>query len=339
LNHYDVGILGLTGGSMRRRDFIAAIGGATALPLAARAQQLSGPVIGFLGTASPTQHAEQLGAFHQGLKHEGYIEGQNLTVEYRWANDRYERLPALAAELVRRKVAAIVAHGPGVLPAKAATTTIPIVFFTGVDPVATGIVASLNRPGGNLTGVSMLNVELTPKRLELARELAPATTSMAVILNPVNPNAPQVSKEIQATAGILGIKAHVLNARSESDIDSAFTAAVGLKVGAVVIGPDPLFNARVQQFAGLSLRHGVAAIYQYRQFAAAGGVMSYGGSITDLYRQVGSYTGRVLKGAKTAELPIQQSTKAELIINLKTAKALGLTVPETLLARADEVIE
>jgi putative tryptophan/tyrosine transport system substrate-binding protein len=325
---------------MKRREFITLAGGAAAAwPLAARSQQPARPVIGFLGTALPSQHADQLGAFHQGLKDEGYIEGHNLTIEYRWANDRYERLPSLAAELVRHEVAVIVAHGPGVLPAKGATATIPIVFFTGVDPVEAGIVASLNRPGGNLTGVSMLNVELTPKRLELARELAPAATSMAVILNPINPNASLVSKELQVTASILGLKAHVLNARSESEIDTAFTTSAGLKVGAVVIGPDPFFNARVRQFAALTLRHGMPTVYQYRQFAAAGGLMSYGGSITDLYRQVGSYTGRVLKGEKPAELPIQQSTKAELIINLKTAKALGLTVPLALLARADEVIE
>jgi putative tryptophan/tyrosine transport system substrate-binding protein len=324
---------------MRRREFIGLAGAAAAWPLVARAQQPARQAIGFLGTASPSQHADQLGAFHEGLKDQGYIESQNLTVEYRWANDRYERLPSLAAELVRREVAVIVTHGPGVLPAKGATATIPIVFFTGVDPVQTGIVASLNRPGGNLTGVSMLNVELTPKRLELARELAPGATSMAVILNPINPNAPQVSKQLQATASILGFKAHVLNAGSESEIDTAFTASAGLKVGAVVIGPDPFFNARVRQFADLTLRHGIPTVYQYRQFATAGGLMSYGGSITDLYRQVGSYTGRVLKGEKPAELPIQQSTKAELIINLKTAKALGLTVPQTLLVRADEVIE
>jgi len=278
-------------------------------------------------------------AFHQGLMDTGYVEAQSVRIEHRWADGQYDRLPAMAADLVHRQVAVIVTNSPGMLAAKAATTTIPIVFTTSGDPVELGFVASLARPGRNITGVTQLNVEVAPKRLELMHELVPTATIMAVLVNPAYPSAEIQSSGMQAAARTLGVQLHILRASNERDIDDAFATLAQLRAGAFVISSDPFFNSRAEQFAALALRHAVPTIFQYREFAAAGGLMSYGGSIIDSYRQAGVYTGRILKGEKPADLPVQQSTKVELIINLKTAKALGLEVPRTLIARADEVIE
>ena len=328
---------------MRRREFIAFLGGAAAAwPLAARAQQPTKPVIGFLSNASPDLVAVRLSAFHQGLKEAGYIEGQNVAIEYRWAEGDNDRLPVLAAELVHRQVTVIAAAGgtPSALAAKAATKTIPIVFGVGVDPVEVGFVLSLNRPGGNLTGVTNLNVEVGPKRLELLRELIPTATIVGVLVNPTSPVlAEQFSHDLQAAAHTLGLKLHVLHASTERDLDTVFATLVQLRAGALVVGPDILFNAQTKQLATLALRHAVPTIFQYRPFAAAGGLMSYGSSEAEYYRLIGIYVGKILNGEKPGDLPVQQSTKVELIINLKTAKALGLTVPLSLLGRADEVIE
>ena len=325
---------------MRRRAFISLLGGAAAAwPLAARAQQAEIPVVGFLNGGSPDGYAPMVAAFHQGLMDTGYVEAQSVRIEHRWADGQYDRLPAMAADLVHRQVAVIVTNSPGMLAAKAATTTIPIVFTTSGDPVELGFVASLARPGRNITGVTQLNVEVAPKRLELMHELVPTATIMAVLLNPTYPSAETQSKGMQAAARTLGLQLHILRASNERAIDDAFATLAQLRAGAFVISSDPFFNSRAEQFAALALRHAVPTIFQYREFAAAGGLMSYGGSIIDSYRQAGVYTGRILKGEKPADLPVQQSTKVELIINLKTAKALGLTVPITLLGRADEVIE
>ena len=327
---------------MRRREFITLLGGAgaaAAWPLVARAQQPRMPVIGFLHSATPDGYAPMLAALHSGLKDTGYIDGRNVAIEYRWAHDQNDRLPALADELVRRQVRAIVANGPAVFAAKAATATIPVVFFTGGDPVNLGLVASLSQPGGNLTGVTMLNVELGPKRLELVREMIPAAASVGLLVNPTNPNAASVAGELEPAARVLGLQLHVLKASDARDIDAAFAALRERRVQALVIGPDPFFNTRYDQLGSLTIRHAMPTIYQYREFAAAGGLMSYGGTINDLYRRAGVYAGRVLNGEKPVDLPIQQSTKAELFVNLKTAKALGINVPLSLLARADEVIE
>ena len=262
-----------------------------------------------------------------------------MAIEYRWADGKYDRLPAMAAELVRRQVTVIVANTPGNLAAKAATTTIPIVFTIANDPVQVGLVASLARPGGNVTGAIQFGVEVTPKQLELAHELVPTATVIAVLVNPTNPNAEPVLRELQAAARILGVQLHVLHASAEREFDTVFATLGQPRVGALVIGPDPLFVARSEQFASLALRHAVPAISFIRDFVAAGGLMSYGGSNSDMYRIAGVYAGRILKGDKPADLPVQQTTKVELVINLKTAKALGLTIPETLLATADEVIQ
>jgi putative tryptophan/tyrosine transport system substrate-binding protein len=325
---------------VRRREFIAALGGAAAaLPLVARAQQPTMPVIGFLNTRAPGQDVHLLAAFRQGLKEAGYVEGQNVAVEYRFAEGRNERLPGMAADLVRRQVAVIAANGPAVVAAKAATAAIPIVFSVGLDPVATGLVASLNRPGGNLTGDTILFDEVGPKRLELMRELIPTAAIVAVLINPAYPTAEVQSRDLHAAARILGLELRVLHASGERDLDAAFATLVKMRAGALVIGNDSFFNSRSEQLAALMIRHAVPTIFQTREFAAAGGLASYGGSIKDSYRQVGVYTGRILKGEKPADLPVQQTTKVELIVNLKTAKALGITVPPTLLARADEVIE
>ncbi len=328
---------------MKRREFITLLGGAAAAwPLAARAQQQAMPVIGYIGTGSRESDAFRLPSFHQGLKETGYVEGRNVTIEYRWAEGRNDRLPALAAELVRRQVAviAVPASTPGALAAKAATTTIPIVFYIGLDPVELGLVASLHRPGGNVTGVTGWNVTVGPKRLELLHEVIPTATSIALLVNPTSPNLVDADlSEQQAAARALGLKLHVLHASTERDFDTIFASLAQLGVGGLVIGTDSFFNTRKEQLGALSVHHRVPTIHQYREFAAAGGLMSYGTDTSDLSHQVGVYAGRILKGEKAAEMPVQQATKVELIINLKTAKALGITFPLPLLGRADEVIE
>jgi putative ABC transport system substrate-binding protein len=324
---------------MKRRDFITLLSGTAATwPLAARAQQRAMPVIGFLSSTSPHVYAARLPAFAQGLKEEGYIEGQNVVIEYRFAGDHDDRLPVLAAELVRRQVSVILAGGsPSAVAAKAATGTIPIVFEVAADPVKLGLVASLNRPGGNLTGVTNLNMEIGQKRLELLRELMPAATNIAVL---VNPSAPALTEQfmgnLQAAAPALGMQLHVVQASTDHDLDTVFAA---LRADALVIGPYLFFNSRKEQLGALSLRHAVPAIFIYRQFVAAGGLMSYGANEAEGYRLVGIYTGKILKGANPGDLPVQRATKVELIINLKTAKALGIAVPLALSGRADEVIE
>jgi putative tryptophan/tyrosine transport system substrate-binding protein len=325
---------------IRRREFIVTLGGAAAVwPLVARAQQPTIPVVGFLNGASAWEYAYVLGAFRQGLKETGHVEGQNVAIEYRWAEGHYERLPMLVADLLSRHVTVIAANGPAAVAAKAATTSIPVVFGTAADPVKIGLVASLNRPGGNLTGVALLSVELAPKKLQMLHELVPTVRTIGLLVNTTNPNAETQSRELQVAAQDLGLQLHVLHANSESDFDKAFAAMAQLRVGALVIGTDGFLNSRSEQLATLAMRHAMPAIFQYREFTAAGGLMSYGTSLTDTYRQLGVYVGRILKGEKPADLPVQQATKVELIINLRTANALGLTVPPTLLARADEVIE
>jgi len=325
---------------MKRRQFITLLGGAAATwPLAARAQQRALPVIGYLSARSSEADAPILAVFRAGLNEAGFVEGQNVAIEYRSA-DQYDRLPALAVDLVRRQVSVIATGGiPAALAAKAATTTIPIVFAVAVNPVEFGLVASLNRPGGNLTGVASLGVEVGPKRLELMRELVPAASIIAVLVNPTNTNADTVSRDLRSAARILGVQVHVLQASTEHEIEVAFASTVQLRAGGLVIGNDPFLTGRIEQLAALALRHAVPTIYQFREFVAAGGLMSYGDSITDRVRLFGVYTGRILKGEKPADLPVQRATKVELIINLKTAKALGITVPQLLLGRADEIIE
>ena len=327
---------------MRRREFITLLGGATiAWPLAARAQQAALPVIGFLSSASPDDYTIRLRAFRQGLKDAGYVEGQNVTVEYRWAEDQYSRLPLLAAELVRRKVNVIVAGGgtPSAVAAKAATATIPIIFAVAVDPVKTGFVANLKRPGGNLTGVTNLNVEVAQKRLELLHELLPTATVVAALVNPTSALTEPFLQALQPAARALGVQLRVLQASTDRDLDAAFAKLVELRASALVISPDIFFNAHTEQLAALSLRHAMPTIFQQRTFVAAGGLLSYGSDESEYYRLVGIQAGKILKGEKPADLPVMQSTKVELMINLKTAKALGINVPLPLLGRADEVIE
>jgi putative ABC transport system substrate-binding protein len=325
---------------MRRREFIAGVAGAVASPLVVRAQQAAMPVIGFLSAGSLDRDAARLRAFRQSLSEVGFIEGSNVAIEYRWADYHLEGMPALAADLVRRRVSVIAVTGvPAALAAKAATTTIPIVFTLGIDPVALGLVASLNRPGGNITGVATLGGELGAKRLELIHELVPGAKLIGVLLNPANPSIDSQTRDMQAAAQILGVRLQIVHASAERDFDAAFATLLDLGAGALVIGNDSLLVNRSEQLAALALRHAMPAVYQFPEFAAAGGLMSYGGSIAASYRIVGLYTGRILKGEKPADLPVQQTTKIELFINMKTAKALGLTVPLTLLGRADEVIE
>jgi putative ABC transport system substrate-binding protein len=327
---------------MRRREFIVLVGSAAIVwPLAAHAQQPAMPVIGFLGGGSPNLDAKRVGAFRQGLSEAGYVEGKNVAIQYRWAEGEYSRFPALATDLVRRQVNVIAALGgtPSAQAAKAATTSIPIVFQTAVDPVEFGLVESLNRPGGNLTGVTILSVELGPKLLELLHELAPAATVIGLLVNPTSPFAETLSRDTKAAALTLGLQLHVLQASTERDFDTVFVTLVELQAGALVIGPDVLFTNGSEKLAALMLRHAVPAIYSVREFAVAGGLISYGPSIADGWRLMGIYTGRILKGEKPADLPVQQVTKVELVINLKAAKALGLAFPLSLLGRADEVIE
>jgi putative ABC transport system substrate-binding protein len=323
---------------MRRRDFFKIAGSATAWPLIARAQQPTLPVIGFLSTSS--EDASRVAAFRQGLAQAGYVEGQNVTIEYRWAEDRSERLPLLAADLVHRQVAVIAAPTtPAALAAKAATTTIPIVFTSIGDPVQLHLVASLNRPGGNVTGVTQTNVEITPKRLQLLHELVPAASIMGLLVNPTNPFVETETKELQVAARSLGLELHVLNASTERDFDGVFAELVQLQAGGLVITGDALFNTWTEQLAALALRHAVPTVYQSRKFATAGGLLSYGTDFTETYRLAGNYTGRVLKGDKPADLPVQQATKVEFYINLKTAKALGVSIPLPLSGRANELME
>jgi len=326
---------------MRRRAFIILLGGAAAAwPIAARAQQAAMPVVGFLGAQTPELFAGRLRAFRRGLAESRYIEARNVTVEYRWAQGQDNRLPALAADLVHQQVAVIATSSTSSsVAAKAATKTIPIVFAVSSDPVQLGLVDSLNRPGGNVTGSTNLGVEAGPKRLELLHELLPAAKVMAFLIHPANPGAESQTNDHQRAARTLGLQLHVLRASTEGDIESAFATLSQLGVEPLVIGPDNFFNTRSQQLATLALRYRVPAIFNDQPFAAAGGLMSYGASITEQYRLAGLYTGRILKGEKPADLPVQQSTKVELIINLKTANAFGLTLPVTLQASADEVIE
>jgi putative ABC transport system substrate-binding protein len=327
---------------MRRREFITLLGGTATLPLAARAQQPAKPVIGFVHPGSAQSFARPLSAFLKGLGETGYVGGRNVAIEYRWAGDRSDQLPAMVDDLVRRQVSVLAVLGstPAALAAKAASTTVPIVFTIAGDPVQVGLVASLNRPGGNLTGVVTLNVEIAPKRLELLHELFPTATSFALLVNPANPAlAEPVSEHVQAAARMLGVKLHVLHVSSETELDAALGTAARLQVAGLMIGPDAFFNSRIEQLAALTSRHALPAVYQWREFTVAGGLLSYGSSITDVYRQVGVYTGRILKGEKPADLPVEQTTKVELFVNLKAAKAFGITVPTALLVRADEVIE
>jgi putative tryptophan/tyrosine transport system substrate-binding protein len=327
---------------MQRREFITLLGGiAAAWPFAARAQQSTMPVVGFVNLASAKGYAPQLSAFLKGLSEAGYVVGRNVAIEYRWAEGRIDRLPAMVADLVHRQVVVIAATStPPALAAKAATTTIPIVFEMGGDPVQLGLVPSLNRPGGNVTGVTQTNWEITPKRLQLLHELVPTASVIAILVNSANPTVSETTtKAMQAAAPRFGLELHILNASTERDFDGVFAKLAQLRAGGLVIGQDPFFTSQREQLAALTVRHAVPTIFYGREFVAAGGLLSYGADVADAYRLTGNYTGRVLKGEKPADLPVQQVTKVELYINLKTAKALGVNVPNTLIGRADEVIE
>jgi ABC-type uncharacterized transport system substrate-binding protein len=327
---------------MRRREFILGLGGATAMwSLAAHAQQAATPVIGFVNSSSPHLYAPFVRAWQQGLAETGYAEGRNVAVEYRWAMGNYSRLPALITELARLPVAVLAATtGPAALSAKAADTAVPIVFTMAGDPVELGLVASLARPGANITGVTQMTTEMGSKRLQLMHELLPAATTIALLVNPTNPMIAEIEqKNLRTTAGILGLQLAVLNASSEQDFDKVFASLVELRAGGLVISTDPFFLGQSARLAELAQHHAMPALSIDREFAAAGGLISYGGNVASNYRLAGVYTGRILKGDKPADLPVQQSTKVELHINLKTAKALGITIPASLLATADEVIE
>lgn len=329
---------------MRRRDFIKLIAGSSAawpFAFASRAQQPSRPVIGFLNGVTAQGHARPLAAFLKGLGESGYADGRNVVIEYRWANGQYDRLPAMAADLVRRQVSVIAATTtPAALAAKATTTSIPIVFEVGADPIKLGLVANLNRPGGNITGVTQTNVEIAPKRLQLLHERIPSARIIAFLVNPAEPLLAEPSiSEVSVAAHALGLDLHVLNASNEDEIDAAFAKLSQIRAEGVVVGGGPFFTGRTEQLAALALKHSMPTIYEYKRFVAAGGLMSYGSEVSEAYRLAGIYTGRVLKGDKPADLPVQQATKVELLINLRTAKALGITVPNTLIGRADEVIE
>jgi putative ABC transport system substrate-binding protein len=325
---------------MRRRELILLVGGAITTARGLCAQQKGMPVIGFLGIGSPAENAANLAAVRQGLSETGYVEGNNVAIEYRWAEGHYERLPGLAVDLIGRKVDVILSAGgiTGALAAKEATSVIPIVFFSGEDPVKRGFIASLAQPGANLTGVSWLEVELMPKRLELLLELIPGAGMIALLINPKNANAEGMVRDVEAAARVNRVQLQILKASTENEIDDAFAMIVRQQTG-LVVSTDPFFNSRRNQLVALAARHAVPAIYERREFTAAGGLISYGPSFTAAFWQLGVYAGKILKGAKPADLPVQQPTTFELVVNLKTAQALGLTVPPSILARADEVIE
>jgi putative tryptophan/tyrosine transport system substrate-binding protein len=326
---------------MKRREFITLLGGATAWPLTARAQQPAMPVIGFLGTGFPEADAYRVTAFRQGLTETGYVEGQNVAIEYRWAQNDNARLPELAGELISRRVAVIATpfSTPAALAAKAATTTVPIVFSMGGDPIRLGLVASLNRPGGNVTGLSYMAVQLAAKRVEILHELLPEAARIAVLVNPTNPLTESLTREAQAAVSALRLRIEVLTAGTDREIDNAFANLVQMRADALMVGPDTLFANRRVDLALLAVRHAMPTVFPFRDDAEAGGLMSYGASVAEEFRLVGIYTGRILKGEKPADLPVMQPTKFEFVLNLKTARALGLTVPLALLTRADEVIE
>jgi putative ABC transport system substrate-binding protein len=327
---------------LKRREFITLLGGAVASwPLAARAQQAAMPVVGYLNLGSPESDASRLTGLRRGLSETSYIEGRNFVIEYRWAGNQADRLPALAAELVQLRVAVIVAAGlPPALAAKAATTSIPIVFGVGADPAQLGLVASLNRPGGNLTGFNAFTNELAAKGLALLHELVPSTAAIGVLVNPNNPAASEVTtRDVLAAAPVMGLKIEILKAGTDREIDAAFVRLIQARTEALLVGADLFFNSRIEQIVALAARHAIPTMYSYREFVVASGLISYGMSLVEQYRQVGLYTGRILKGERPADLPIIQPTKLALIINLKTAKSLGLQIPDKLLALADEVIE
>ena len=327
--------------AMKRREFIALLGGAAAWPLAARAQQPAMPVIGFLNTRSADVSSHLVAALRRGLAENGYVEGQTVTVEYRWANGQYDRIPALAAELANRPMAVLVATGgePAAMAAKAATSTIPIVFGIGGDPIKLGLVASYNRPGGNATGINILTNVLAAKRLGLLHELVPKVTTVGFLINPIFPTAESPLSDTQEAARAIGVQLHVLRASTDYEIDTAFESVAQQGISALAVAADPFFNTRRDKLVALAARHAVPTIYQSREYPAVGGLMSYGIDLADVYHQIGAYAGRILKGAKPADLPVLQPTKFELVSNLKTAKALGLTVPPDVLSLADEVIE
>jgi putative ABC transport system substrate-binding protein len=325
---------------MRRREFITLLGGAAAWPMAARAQQSAMPVIGFMHVGTPKEDEYLRAAFQQGVSETGYIEGHNVTIEYHWAEGHADRLPELAADLVHRRVSVIAATStPAALAAKDATATIPIVFETAGDPIKLGLVASLNRPGRNVTGMTQLSSELVAKRLGILHDLIPTATTIGLLVDPTDPRAESQTEEMQEAAHAIGLQMHVLNASTEGEINAAFAILSQLRLGALLVGASNLFTRRREQFVMLAAQQGVPAIYQYREYAAAGGLISYGTSITDAYRQAGIYVGLILKGEKPGDLPVLRPTKFELVINLKTAKTLGLTIPPGVLAIADEVID